>query len=669
MPKETQRARALKSKTKLKSNPKVVVEATIANLMQTESETRQKWSQADNTKINYRGYVGRAVQFLEEMVAARQKRQAETGVCEDDTDTSLLSQAFSNPPNKYSVTALLNFLMQKCFVEQHGKSTAQGIQAAMAKMWDKMDGQKYAGDHYHLDESTGSVTGNPARAPSVKEYVKCINTKSSAKGAAAIRHHADAMLVEDLIKIVKYSKAECSCEQLEKTQVSAQELIQMIKHGLTRAFLTSGFTLWTRNFELCGLQARDIDWGLQGAAPYHVPYFRVHLDGRKGWQNKQGWDGPLESNYYNIYAQPDSPDIDMYTYLPQWVKLLEQCLGRALEPDDYIFPYCSSNGIIHSKREMTHDMIQNLLNEFGQGAGLKRAYTTHSLRRGGAQYRFMFAPIGRHWSLSVIRWWGGWAIGEHVDTLMKYLVDSLQSYESGHSDALHPLPKEAERSFMGDHVLEKPVTTAEFRVFAEAVLTRPAPAKMECTCPMPVHAASPSSFVNLGVVLPTPASQNFTYATSHSLTGMSPTPREPRSSRPQAPPIPGVVIPDIGKGPGIWRKAVKQWEVGEPLQGLQPLRDWPKEWYTGSQRTKTGSKYNQRKLIALEYQRYEQLGAVDAVFIAEYPEANESVGKLLSAIRKQSGKKGQKSKNGTPEERRSSESNNDNGPNSTEISG
>ncbi|KAK0478832.1 hypothetical protein IW261DRAFT_1337060, partial [Armillaria novae-zelandiae] len=590
-------------------------------------------------------------------------------VCEDDTDTSLLSQAFSNPPNKYSVTALLNFLMQKCFVEQHGKSTAQGIQAAMAKMWDKMDGQKYASDHYHLDESTGIVTGNPAHAPSVKEYVKCINTKSSAKGAAAIRHHADAMLVEDLIKIVKYSKAECSCEQLEKTQVSAQELTQMIKHGLTRAFLTSGFTL---NFELCSLQAHNIDWGLQGAAPYHVLYFRVHLDGCKGWQNKQGWDGPLES----------MSNIDMYMYFPQWVKLLEQCLGCALEPDDYIFPYCSSNSIIHSKREMTHDMIQNLLNEFGQGAGLKRAYTTHLLRHGGAQYRFMFAPIRRCWSLSVFRWWGGWAIGKHVDTLMKYLVDSLQSYESGHSDVLHPLPKEAERSFMGDHVLEKPVTTAEFCVFAQAVLTRPAPAKMECTCPMPVHAASPSSFVNLGVVLPTPASQNLsvsseqsriwptqecsTYAMSHSLTGMSPTPREPCSSRPQAPPIPGVVIPDIGKGPGIWRKVVKQWEVGEPLQGLQPLHDWPKEWYTGSQRTKTGSKYNQRKLIALEYQR---LGAVDAVFIAEYLEANESVGKLLSAICKQSGKKGRKSKNGTPEEQRSSESNNDNGPNSMEISG
>ncbi|KAK0470116.1 uncharacterized protein EV420DRAFT_1616462 [Desarmillaria tabescens] len=332
-------------KTKSNTN-NATHEVTLASLAQTESETRHKWSQADNTKINYKGYVACAARFLDDMVSVWRKRHSETGVCEDDIDTDLLAQAFDNPPNKYSVTALLNFLTQKCFVEQHGKSTGQGIQAAMARMWDKMDGQKYAGNHYHFDKSTGIVTGNPARAPSVKEYIKCINTKSSAKGAAAVRHHADAMRIEDLIKIIEYSKHECSCEELEKSTVSAQELMQMIKYGLARAFFTLGFTLWTRNFELCGLQACNIEWDLQGPALYNVPYFRVHLDGRKGWQSKQGWDGPLESNYYNIYAQPDSPDIDMYTYLPQWIRLLE-------------------------------------------------TYTTHSLHRGGAQYRFMFAPIGR----------------------------------------------------------------------------------------------------------------------------------------------------------------------------------------------------------------------------------------------------------------------------------
>jgi hypothetical protein len=49
-----------------------------------------------------------------------------------------------------------------------------------------------------------------------------------------------------------------------------------------------------RNFELCGLQRRDIEFGLRAPAPYFTPHFRVTLENRKGWQSKVGQDGPLE---------------------------------------------------------------------------------------------------------------------------------------------------------------------------------------------------------------------------------------------------------------------------------------------------------------------------------------------------------------------------------------
>ncbi len=80
----------------------------------------------------------------------------------------------------------------------------------------------------------------------MRDYVKCINTKSSAKGAAATHHHVDAMHIEDLIKLIMFSKSKCLCEQLEKNAVSAQELTEMIKHGMMHAFLVSGFMLWMR---------------------------------------------------------------------------------------------------------------------------------------------------------------------------------------------------------------------------------------------------------------------------------------------------------------------------------------------------------------------------------------------------------------------------------------
>jgi hypothetical protein len=131
------------------------------------------------------------------------------------------------------------------------------------------------------------------------------------------------------------------------------------------------------------------------------------------------WWLSLAGNSYNIYQQ-EIPEIDMYTYLLKWITFLESRLGRKLEPDDYIFPHFSSNGIPDPAREMTHDMVQNVITRFVSAAGLTKAYTTHCFRRGGAQYRFMYALIGKRWSLSKIRWWGGWAIGEHVSYHCRY---------------------------------------------------------------------------------------------------------------------------------------------------------------------------------------------------------------------------------------------------------
>ncbi len=106
--------------------------------------------------------------------------------------------------------------------------------------------------------------------------------------------------------------------------------------------------------------------------------------------------------------------MDMYTHILRWTKILEAQIGCALEGDDYIFPFIGGNGIINPKQPMKHNYVQNLLNEFTQGAGVDKYYTTHSLRRGGAQYRFMFSVIEKRWELNRICWWTGWAEGEGV---------------------------------------------------------------------------------------------------------------------------------------------------------------------------------------------------------------------------------------------------------------
>jgi len=53
--------------------------------------------------------------------------------------------------------------------------------------------------------------------------------------------------------------------------------------------------------------------------------------------------------------------------------------------------------------------------------------------------------------------------------LIKYLVDSLQSFENGHGDALHPIPIDPTNFFMGDDSAIKPATSEEVRQLAASV--------------------------------------------------------------------------------------------------------------------------------------------------------------------------------------------------------
>jgi hypothetical protein len=56
-----------------------------------------------------------------------------------------------------------------------------------------------------------------------------------------------------------------------------------------------------RCFELLSLQARDLEDGCVGPAPYYIPHFKVHLENRKGWQKEKGYDGPRTSASDGLY--------------------------------------------------------------------------------------------------------------------------------------------------------------------------------------------------------------------------------------------------------------------------------------------------------------------------------------------------------------------------------
>lgn len=108
----------------------------------------------------------------------------------------------------------------------------------------------------------------------------------------------------------------------------------------------------------------------------------------------------------------------MHSSLPRWLEFYEtKLLGRRLGPEEYIFPtitWAAGKANVMPHQPLSSDQMQVRIERMTAAAGVVGHFSTHCFRRGSAQYRFMFAPIGQRWTLNKIRWWGGWAEGEHV---------------------------------------------------------------------------------------------------------------------------------------------------------------------------------------------------------------------------------------------------------------
>ena len=139
----------------------------------------------------------------------------------------------------------------------------------------------------------------------------------------------------------------------------------------------------------------------------------------------------IPGHEYQIFPQPEHPNIDMYSHFLYWLKFLQNYIyHRALGDDDYIFPAIGSNGVAHIGNPVPHNTIQKWLDDFIGACEINVGHgrlTTHCFHHGGAQYHFMYAPFGKQWSLAVIRWWGGWAEGEHVCVISYFTNDSEYS--------------------------------------------------------------------------------------------------------------------------------------------------------------------------------------------------------------------------------------------------
>ncbi|KAF8057447.1 hypothetical protein FPV67DRAFT_1430111 [Lyophyllum atratum] len=648
------------SKRKHKTSLSTPTLPTIGALTAAQSAAREQYAQPKTTKDSYKGHLNRGFQFLAALVKERQDKKIV-----DEMDTDVLKKAFSNPPNRYTLFALEAYLTHRCFNEGLGLSTANCIQGAFTHYWDNMGDGRWSGDSYKYRKKSESVHGNPARATSFKAIIRSVANRKKADGSP--RNHAEPLDLNAMKKSMDWSERQYGSEALRVLPKDEKEKALALKHALGRAIFTFGFNVWTRNFELTGVRVRDITRSC--ADMDHHPYLMVFLDRRKGWLNKAADNGPLQSKRYKIYKQ-DIEEIDLYTHLLRYMDYVERTIGRALAPDEFLFPYISSNGAIHLNREMSHDMVQNLIDEFT--GDLAKRYTTHCFRRGGAQYRFMYAPLGQRWSLTAVRWWGGWAEGESVDMLVKYLLDAVEKDELDHSDQLCPSRlQRANRRFMSEHALVAPATVHDLNAMSSKLLAavqKPLtnqgyasprhpgdlePWSVSSTSPSPISTLPDHSIAN-GLTSPSGIPHHSQPPSFGSATS-SPNRHSAEMPSPSLPAVQTTSlasIPDLGhgkKGKGVWRKAIAQWDGVDPQTGLA-LKDWPDAWFTGDMKNVCGVKRRTRQVVWEERQR---LGGTNEAFLTAHPEADSIPFRdLVTKISQKNGALSRVSKNGTPEARR-----------------
>ena len=105
------------------------------------------------------------------------------------------------------------------------------------------DNDRYRGP-YVYNEDRDRVSGNPALSAQVQDILHTIENKSRAAGGS--RDHADAMTIESMRKMMEWSERECPSSWRAQDIKDLATLLNVSKHFLMRAFMSSGFTLWTR---------------------------------------------------------------------------------------------------------------------------------------------------------------------------------------------------------------------------------------------------------------------------------------------------------------------------------------------------------------------------------------------------------------------------------------
>ncbi|KAI6000117.1 hypothetical protein F5J12DRAFT_702197, partial [Pisolithus orientalis] len=437
---------------------------------------KQMHLKAERTRTAYAAHVCRGQEWLSSFAASRMESQPEDAspaltpmVPDNPYSNPEFRTTFESTPNSCSDKALALYMTWKGFHENLGKSTVESIRAAFKDVWANVDGNTFRGK-WGFNEARQRWEGNLAESADVQDILTSIKHKASVE--AGNRKHSLPIMWDHLDWMLQW--AHTVCPDLDfALKLLGLKVQTLVTHHLEQlAFASTAWTLWTRSQRHITIDCTMVDHTLEkylGNEPLMLSdrsiYFEVYLANQKGWQRKvdRGMTkADLRSNQYKIFPQPELLGADCFLWLPLWVHWLEHVhYQQPLDPDDNIFPAMGANGVVQPREPISHDAVQQWINEAMTGTGIQGSFSTHCFQWGGAQYRFMLAPVGEHWSLKKVHWWGGWAEGEHHNTLIRYLLDEHYCYETDYSDVLALIAQDVRDSLVGKSALMQPVTAEE----------------------------------------------------------------------------------------------------------------------------------------------------------------------------------------------------------------
>ncbi|KAF8325745.1 hypothetical protein F5887DRAFT_1085118 [Amanita rubescens] len=604
---------------------------SVAQLLDQSRETTDEWYKSKRTKNGYANYVKHGKQWLgdwaiedrtdsddSELVTSEDR----TGNDPEEGSTRVhLAQAF-NTISDHTPVALRLLTAYKCEHQGCTFATAEGLRSAFKDYFERVLGCQ--GDVWRYNSHTKAWEGNPVFQSDFKTYYESLKNRDNRTGTVT---QALPMFPKDLKVIMDYLDGKDGSDNVSVT-----------RRLYFKAFATTAFALWTRNEELINLQFGNVKLCQQSATGRL--YHEFQLVFRK--TNKD----PNKAQTYFIPQSTSEPEIDCYTHLLNWVSYQQGLIARSLGVGDLVFPAIASTGQIKfgvpTSRSGFETIMDDIVKKSGVMQGRNGKFTTHCFRRGGAQYRFMYAP--KKWSLKAVKWWGGWSSGDNVNTIMRYLLEELTAYEEGFSDIMmDDRASERHESFMGVPDPSATPTKKDLFTFGEGIIQ-----KFEglfhvyaSTPILPRHSPSP-----LGVT-PVIATQQppTPISTSCHVPGQSddegevlatvlsaPVEHSPRPSR-----IPRTTSLD---------DVLAYWENGAPDKGLVvPLKQWA-DLFDPSDYQSEAVKLSNIRFIWEEF-------AIECqcdfnLFEAKFPGMRHQYTKLLKAVREARKERGEaKSRNRT----------------------